>query len=564
MMRWCLFLLLVLLPVLAGGFSVSECEGIETSILERQGCYNRIAEESRDYRDCFQSPIIRNCIVNLAVETQDPSPILSVTEGGGPSVIESSERDRLLQQYVPLALDGGALELIEDNKIHDETMILLLPSIFSNLGLVPKDEYCDELRLGYEYDDRYGTTIEEDEKHMYNSCLAYGAALRQIRDGGEECNGDWADKLKTLYGYEKELALETCHNLSNGINNKYEELFNDRWILVETRTNPRDEPAKFVAGVTPGFYSDRYKGKVFEITVSKNSIKTHDRDVDRGFQNYDVNFQAALSGPPPEMRPGDNISLSVTLSGSGAVAEKWVGSCASAMRFEYRGDGVNIRGQTKGTICLDFKEQTLKSHFTVPRLHNGEIKIDAFAWNCGACHVQYVYRRAVDVIPTIEIPDVQEADVGDDFAWQENIEVFGDGDDAGGASPDSGHVLGKYNPEKNYCGPEGKLSGPNTNLLSDASFNYACYTHDKCYGQCSETGRSQKYCDDQFRQIMYQSCKEDEGRLMEGCGERAWYNPVKYACKAKVKTQIASCYAQAKAYHSIVAFSGKLIGSYTC
>ncbi|MBD3388948.1 MAG: hypothetical protein GF416_07675 [Candidatus Altiarchaeales archaeon] len=413
--------LMVLLMASAAVSAASDCSKVETSVLDRQACYNRMAEDSGDHRDCFSAPIVRNCIVNLAVEKEDPAPILAVTEGEGPSVIGHDERDRLLQQYVTLSMDLDSLALIGDNRIHDETLILSMPIIFSSTGLVPTERYCEELKGGYEYDGRYGQTVQEEETHNYNSCLAYGAALRQLRDGGNECHGGWTSRIRPLYGHEKSMAVADCMNLTKYVNKKYEELFDDRWILVDTRINQGNEPTKFVAGVTPGFYSDRYMGKVLEFGVSESAITVHDRDVDRGVENYDANFKAELTGPPAEMRPGENITISARLTGSGSATPQWAGSCSSALRFEYRADGVGLEGDTRGTICMDFKEQDLESHFTVPPLRNGEITVTALLWNCGACNVQWVYRRAADVIPEIEPAEADRQDLQDDFSWQEEI-----------------------------------------------------------------------------------------------------------------------------------------------
>jgi len=121
-----------------------------------------------------------------------------------------------------------------------------------------------------------------------------------------------------------------------------------------------------------------------------------------------------------------------------------------------------------------------------------------------------------------------------------------------------------YNASKNYCGPEGKLSGPNTNLLSDASFNYACYSHDKCYAECGKTRHTQEYCDQEFKQIMDDACDAELDRLMKKCETYSKWNPVRYACIGKVRIQISSCWTQSAAYYQLVSTAGKPIGSYTC
>ncbi|MFH1403449.1 MAG: hypothetical protein ABIH11_04190 [Candidatus Altiarchaeota archaeon] len=121
-----------------------------------------------------------------------------------------------------------------------------------------------------------------------------------------------------------------------------------------------------------------------------------------------------------------------------------------------------------------------------------------------------------------------------------------------------------YNASKNYCGPEGKLSGPNKNLLSQANFNYACYTHDKCYAECAKTMRTQAYCDREFKGIMDDACDAELDRLMNECEKRGKWNPLRYACIAKVRAQISSCWTQSATYYGLVATTGKPIGSYTC
>jgi len=121
-----------------------------------------------------------------------------------------------------------------------------------------------------------------------------------------------------------------------------------------------------------------------------------------------------------------------------------------------------------------------------------------------------------------------------------------------------------YNNSKNYCGPEGKLSGPNKNLLSDASFNFACYSHDKCYEECAKTLTPQSVCDAQFKKIMDDSCDAELDRLMKKCEEYNKWNPVRYACIAKVRVQITSCWTQSGTYYGLVSTVGKPIGSYTC
>jgi|GEM_PF-3835945 len=406
--------MILLLSSLAS--AATDCSKVETSFLDKQACYNKLAKDSGDHKDCFSAPAVTACIVNLAVETTDPAPILTLTEGEGPSIYTAKDRDRLLQQYVTMSMDMDSLDLIKDPKIHDETLILSLPIIYANFGLVPTVGYCDEIKGGYEFDPRYGNTVEEDEADMLNNCLAYSAALRQHRDGGDECHGNWTKKTVDLYGRWRKDAIDDCVNLSKYLSKGIQELLGASWVLVDTKINPAGAPTTFVVGETPGYYSSpRFDGKWAKYTVSPTSLGMSERDVDHGFENYKTSFTAALTGPPPILKEGENITLSAHLSGSGTSTEQYAGGCSSAIRFEYRVDGASIKGNTKGTICMDFKEQTLDSHFIVPRATRRNLTVDAFLWNCGACNVRWIYMRALDVMIPPDPIDIDDSNIPSDF-----------------------------------------------------------------------------------------------------------------------------------------------------
>ncbi|MFH0862373.1 MAG: hypothetical protein V1875_05010 [Candidatus Altiarchaeota archaeon] len=121
-----------------------------------------------------------------------------------------------------------------------------------------------------------------------------------------------------------------------------------------------------------------------------------------------------------------------------------------------------------------------------------------------------------------------------------------------------------YNASKNYCGPEGKFSGPNKHLVSQASFNFACYRHDKCYAECGQTFTPQKTCDDEFKSLMDDACNEELDRIQTINEQRAWYNPVGYVVGGWNRVSTTSCWAQARLYWGIVAGGGKIIGAYEC
>ena len=119
-----------------------------------------------------------------------------------------------------------------------------------------------------------------------------------------------------------------------------------------------------------------------------------------------------------------------------------------------------------------------------------------------------------------------------------------------------------YNSSKNYCGPEGLLSGPNTNPLSGANFNFACYGHDKCYDECKSNGKTQAQCDQEFRQVMDDACDEKFNQKMNECDAKKGLSS--YWCAAGARIAASSCWVQASTYHNLVAAGGKAVGSYTC
>jgi hypothetical protein len=120
-----------------------------------------------------------------------------------------------------------------------------------------------------------------------------------------------------------------------------------------------------------------------------------------------------------------------------------------------------------------------------------------------------------------------------------------------------------FNPDKNYCGPEGKFSVPR-GTLSNADFNYACYAHDKCYHECRTNKRTQESCDKEFRQIMDDACDAAFDAHMLECEKKSKWNPLRYSCIASARARASSCWTQAATYHKTVSVGGAAIGSFTC
>jgi hypothetical protein len=121
-----------------------------------------------------------------------------------------------------------------------------------------------------------------------------------------------------------------------------------------------------------------------------------------------------------------------------------------------------------------------------------------------------------------------------------------------------------YDETKNYCGPEGLFSGPNSNPLSGASFNPACYEHDKCYAECKTNGKNQAQCDNEFKQTMDGACDDVFDKTMNECDKKAGYNPFKYTCIIKARLATSSCWTQSGTYYGLVSAGGKAVGAYPC
>ncbi len=394
--------------------SAQDCEGDFVSDVERQACYDRLAQDSGDYRKCFGAPLVDGCVINLAVETRNPKPIFDLTREGGASVYGPQDRDWLLYSYIRLSNDFSPLGEIQDNRMHDNTLMKSLESAYARTGYAPKTTYCDRMRGGYAYDDSINVNIPLESEIIAekNRCQAYVAAIRQMKYGNNECGGQLPARITMINGNERERATDECQSLVDYVRRGMKERVGDAWLLARTEINPRKEPTHFEVGVTPNYFSSpRFDGKYEIYTVSEEAITYATRDVDGGTEYHKAEFTAALSKPPKMIFPGENITLTASVSGSGSSKDD-AGGCSAALRFEYRVAGAKLSGETKYTICLDFKPKTITSQFTAPKTHGGELAVDAFLWNCGACNVRWVYKEYGG-----EMPEIDPGDYVDDESF---------------------------------------------------------------------------------------------------------------------------------------------------
>lgn len=159
---------------------VSSCESLNN--IEAQICYINQAINSNDVGICNQAPIPDACALNLAHELEDPQPILDFKEAG-------LDRDLLLASYSTMTLDPSAWELIEDNRIHDGAVIQMPAIAYARLKKAPVDDYCENLRGGYEYDPGQGGMLPSDEiLSNKNLCETVVAAMNELVHGGDDCN----------------------------------------------------------------------------------------------------------------------------------------------------------------------------------------------------------------------------------------------------------------------------------------------------------------------------------------------------------------------------------------
>jgi hypothetical protein len=156
----------------------SGCESLSDA--EAQICYTNQAIGSNDVGICNQAPIPDGCALNLAHELEDPQPILDFKESG-------IDRDILLGAYSTMTLDPSAWSLIEDNRIHDGSVIMLPGAAYGRLNKAPVDDYCDNLRGGYEYDPMSGQLPDEEILSNKNLCEMTVAAMNELVSGGDDC-----------------------------------------------------------------------------------------------------------------------------------------------------------------------------------------------------------------------------------------------------------------------------------------------------------------------------------------------------------------------------------------
>ena len=158
-----------------------------------------------------------------------------------------------------------------------------------------------------------------------------------------------------------------------------------KWVLIDTRVNQSNSSADFVN-------TGRFEGTVLTFTETANSISVQDRDVDNGFENYNVTYTSNFPTPPSELIPGDTVTLDVSFTSSGTVTDPFVNY---SWQFQYRVDGNDI--DPPGAyrylpFSTDFDGTSSTTYSFVVKGLGGELVISAFWFNCSECNVVWIYQ----------------------------------------------------------------------------------------------------------------------------------------------------------------------------
>jgi len=496
-----------LLVGLGSAVSVNDCGKMEAPptdgsivIVEPvkvQSCYKDAAIESGNWQDCNFAPAPGICVGQLAEKLKDPQPIfdyastakIPYADGGEYERQQRAQlRDNLLGAYVQVTKEVSAWDKFQYGYIRDGSVLLMAASMYGATGMAPKADYCDNIKGGYSEEEEllFFSHEFEDGKNTFkefkNLCNTMVSAIRELEYGNNACEDVLPGKLiGDLEDWEKDDAFNFCKNFDALLKSRLKEMNEklgvplieeediavERWVLNETKINPENLPTKITGPPVEG----RYEGSIEDWGVSETSMSLHDKEVDNGYEYFDATFTANFDKPASTLIPGENITLSSTSSGGGTVNEG-AGGCNTGIHFEYRADGVGLKGDTDTGLCLEFNTDTATAWFEVPSARDGsEIKIYAFLWNCGPCGVTWVYKGQKFGIPKATADEVTEYDMAalSDY-FDLTPEVLASPDD----EPKSDFItvedldkqnLNKQTPEE-APKPSGGITGTVKNILS--------------------------------------------------------------------------------------------------
>ena len=172
-----------------------------------------------------------------------------------------------------------------------------------------------------------------------------------------------------------------------------------RWVrtgapLINS-SNPK-LPLEYYGGTKDPLYfgEERFAGKYTIYRLSESMIAMDDREVDHGTEYWKATIESRFDVPPPTLKPGQVVPLSVKFSGTAQALAGWTPPGA---RFQYGADkghtGIiqpaDVLYYNPATKGPDSKTWTL----TVPRGSPGNtFEVWAGWWNCAMCNVTWTYR----------------------------------------------------------------------------------------------------------------------------------------------------------------------------
>lgn len=174
-----------------------------------------------------------------------------------------------------------------------------------------------------------------------------------------------------------------------------------QWVMVGAAlinaTDPKERLEYYGGGSQPDYFGEeRFMGKFTVYRLSETLIAMDDREVDHGYEYWNITYESRFDVPPAVLTPAQMVTLTVKLSASGSVTE----GMPPTVRFQY-GTDRGHRGaiQPDGPVGynpwftdnpgVDNGSWTL----TVPQGRPGDtFQVWAGWWNCAMCNVTWTYR----------------------------------------------------------------------------------------------------------------------------------------------------------------------------
>ena len=176
------------------------------------------------------------------------------------------------------------------------------------------------------------------------------------------------------------------------------EALRPRWVRegepLINATEPKAPLEYYGGGSTPGYFTEpRFEGKFTVYRLSETLIAVDDREVDHGYEYYNVTIETRFDAPPPAIIPGAVVTLTAAFASSGTVTEGNPGAI-----FQYGADrghsGIVQPAEPLSYAMVGYAGPTAKTWtLTAPQGQPGDtFQVWAGWWNCPMCNVTWTYR----------------------------------------------------------------------------------------------------------------------------------------------------------------------------